>query len=33
MEEFFLFMADHARHLAETVIPALEVGMVVVSDR
>lgn len=33
MEELFLFMADHARHLAETVIPALEVGMVVVSDR
>lgn len=33
MEELFLFMADHARHLAETVIPALEGGMVVVSDR
>ena len=33
MEELFLFMADHARHLAETVIPALEEGMVVISDR
>ena len=33
MEELFLFMADHARHLADTVIPALEEGMVVISDR
>lgn len=33
LEELFLFMADHARHLAETVIPALEQGMVVISDR
>ena len=33
LEELFLFMADHARHLKETVIPALEVGMVVISDR
>ncbi|HPE63123.1 MAG TPA: dTMP kinase [Methanothrix sp.] len=33
MEELFLFMADHARHLAETVIPALEEGVVVISDR
>jgi len=33
LEELFLFMADHARHLAETVIPALEEGMVVISDR
>ncbi len=33
MEELFLFMADHAHHLAETVIPALEEGMVVISDR
>ena len=33
LEELFLFMADHARHLAETVIPALERNMVVISDR
>ncbi len=33
LEELFLFMADHARHLKETVIPALEKGMVVISDR
>ena len=33
LEELFLFMADHARHLKETVIPALEEGMVVISDR
>jgi dTMP kinase len=33
LEELFLFMADHARHLAETVIPALERDMVVISDR
>jgi dTMP kinase len=33
LEELFLFMADHALHLKETVIPALEEGMVVISDR
>lgn len=33
LEELFLFMADHARHLKETVIPALEEGMIVISDR
>jgi dTMP kinase len=33
LEELFLFMADHARHLKETMIPALERGRVVISDR
>jgi dTMP kinase len=33
MEEMLLFMADHANHLAETVIPALSKGYVVISDR
>ncbi len=33
MEELFLFMADHASHLEETVMPALREGGVVVSDR
>jgi len=33
LEELFLFMADHARHLKETVIPALERGEIVISDR
>jgi len=33
MRELFLFMADHADHLAKTVIPALEAGAIVVSDR
>lgn len=33
MEELFLFMADHASHLAKTVIPSLEDGAVVISDR
>lgn len=33
MEELFLFMADHANHLAETVVPALREGDVVISDR
>lgn len=33
LEELFLFLADHARHLRETVVPALARGAVVVSDR
>ncbi|MDD1760818.1 MAG: dTMP kinase [Methanothrix sp.] len=33
MQELFLFMADHAHHLAETVIPSLEDGAIVLSDR
>jgi dTMP kinase len=33
LEELFLFLADHARHLRETVVPALARGAVVISDR
>ena len=33
MQELFLFMADHAHHLTETVIPSLENGAIVLSDR
>jgi dTMP kinase len=33
MEELFLFMADHADHLSKTVIPSLQEGAVVISDR
>ena len=33
LEEFFLFLADHADHLARTVAPALERGATVISDR
>ncbi len=33
LEDLFLFMADHADHLAEEVIPALDRGAVVISDR
>jgi len=33
MQELFLFMADHADHLSKTVIPALESGAIVLSDR
>lgn len=33
MQELFLFMADHAHHLAGTVLPSLEEGAIVLSDR
>ncbi len=33
MEELFLFMADHADHLSRTIIPSLQDGAVVISDR
>jgi dTMP kinase len=33
MEELFLFMADHADHLARLVLPSLEGGAIVISDR
>lgn len=33
LAEFFLFMADHAEHLAKIVKPALDEGKVVISDR
>jgi len=33
MQELFLFMADHAQHLAKTIIPSLESGAIVLSDR
>ena len=33
MNELFLFFADHARHLSEKVIPALEEGAIVLCDR
>ncbi len=33
MEELFLFMADHARHLAETIHPFLKEGAIIISDR
>jgi dTMP kinase len=33
MQELFLFMADHAQHLTGTVIPSLEAGAIVLSDR
>ena len=33
MEELFLFMADHASHLSKTIIPSLEGGAIVLSDR
>ena len=33
LAELFLFLADHAAHLAETVRPALDAGKLVISDR
>jgi len=33
IEELFLFMADHADHLARLVGPSLEEGAIVISDR
>lgn len=33
MEEMLLFMADHANHLAETILPSLSGGGIVISDR
>ncbi|MCK9566908.1 MAG: dTMP kinase [Methanothrix sp.] len=33
MQELFLFMADHAHHLTKTVLPALDTGAIVLSDR
>lgn len=33
MEELLLFMADHADHLSKIVIPSLQEGSVVISDR
>ena len=33
MQELFLFMADHAHHLTKVVLPALETGAIVLSDR
>ncbi|MFZ2471898.1 MAG: dTMP kinase [Methanothrix sp.] len=33
MQELFLFMADHAHHLTKIVLPALETGAIVLSDR
>jgi thymidylate kinase len=33
LAELFLFLADHAAHLAETVRPAMENGKLVISDR
>lgn len=33
VEELFLFMADHADHLARVVIPSLQDGAMVISDR
>ncbi len=33
MEELLLFMADHADHLSKVIIPSLQEGSVVISDR
>ncbi|MGB8216324.1 MAG: dTMP kinase [Candidatus Methanoperedens sp.] len=33
LAELFLFMADHAEHIAKVILPALEDGKIVISDR
>lgn len=33
MEELFLFMADHSNHIASTIIPSLNDGSIIISDR
>lgn len=33
MEELLLFMADHADHLSKVIIPSIQEGSVVISDR
>jgi dTMP kinase len=33
MGELFLFMADHADHLSHTIIPSMQTGAIIVSDR
>lgn len=33
IEELFLFMADHSNHLASMIIPSLNDGAIVISDR
>ncbi len=33
LAEFFLFMADHAEHIAKVVKPALDEGKIIISDR
>jgi dTMP kinase len=33
MKELFLFMADHADHLARLIVPSLKEGAIVISDR
>ena len=33
MQELFLFMADHAHHLTKIVLPSLQAGAMVLSDR
>lgn len=33
LAELFLYTADHAAHLSSTIVPALDAGKVVISDR
>jgi dTMP kinase len=33
LSELFLYMADHAYHLHNTILPAIETGSLVISDR